>query len=88
MSPIGSFGIVFGRVLHIAVEGNTVEWNNDDLAAMVIVSPLLILGNIKGREGETSNMAIFNKDARTLEFMPVVHGPIGVTHEIGGRVIS
>lgn len=70
------------------IERCPVEWNNDDLAAVIIVSPLLIFGHIKNCEGKTSDMAILQKHAGTLDFIPMVHSSIGVANEVSGRIVS
>jgi hypothetical protein len=74
--------------LQIAIERRTVERNNDDFAAVRIVPPFLVFGNIKNREGKASDMAIFNDDGGTFDFIPVVHGPVSVPHEVRGWIVS
>jgi hypothetical protein len=73
-----------GRFLQVPVQSRAVEWNHDDLAAMGIVTPLLLFWNIKDSEGKMSNVAILYEHPWTFDFISVVYCPIGIAQKVRG----
>src|ERR1039458_4667807 len=50
--PSIAFRRHLGKLFHVAIERYAVEWNNDNFAAMNVVSQFLRFGHIQDREGK------------------------------------
>lgn len=75
-------------VLEIVVEGRAIEWNDDDLVVVRFVASIFLFRNVNDGEGESCQVTVLKVNARALHLVPVIDGPIGVTHEIGRGIVS
>ena len=68
--------------LQVAIKGRAVEGDYDDFAPVTVVAVLLFLFDVNHSQGQRGDMAVFDVDARTLQFAPAVDGAVGVTDKI------
>jgi hypothetical protein len=93
MMVLLSSGALRGRLLplhdfrQVAVHRRAIEWDNDHLAAMLIVALVLFLGDVDDGESEVSDVAVLQQSTRPLDFLPVIDRAVGVADEIRRRIV-
>jgi hypothetical protein len=79
---------VAGGFLQIAIQGGSIKWNDNHLAAMRHVSAILLFWNINDCQSDSHDMAVFNIHAGAFYFVPMVDGSIMVARKIGRRIVG
>lgn len=72
----------------VAIHSGPVEGDDDDFAAMAVVSVFFLLGDVDDGEGQSSNVAVFDQNPGALKLVPVVDRAIGVADEAGTGFIG
>ena len=57
--------------MQIAIQGCPIKRNDDDFAAVVVVSLFLIFGHVQDGEGDGSHMAVLQEYAGAFQFLPM-----------------
>lgn len=73
---------------HVAIKRLAVERNHDHLAAVVVVSPVLILFDIYGRQGEVLDMAVFQQHSGAFHLIPMIDGAVGIADKVFSWVVG
>ena len=55
---------------------------------MVVISQIQGFINVNDRERKISDMTVLDKYIEAFHFIPMIDGPVGIAHEVCGRIIG
>jgi hypothetical protein len=69
----------------VSIQGRAIKGDHDDIATVAVVALFFLFGNVDHRKSDCCEMAVLDQNTGSLQFVPMVDGPVGVSDEIGTR---